>query len=553
VEEDWARAGNDEVNVAPNSPMPSKMWFGNVDEWLRKIENPSRTCERVELMPTLFKRNDLIPLPPKAVVTEKNGTKRAIWTDATGKRRKSQLSRAGDKIIIGESDRWFGKLRVGKSPHHRWKTVLLFTDKTASERELAKLQAREDQRAAGVITAEMEHAGKPLIGTSAKGEKIGHIPDYLAALKQVGVSDDHHRISTWTMDKLLELSGWARVADITADSLRTVMAKLTAAGYATNYVNKFTSRAKAFIQRMQENGRISSDPLAGVKRGNAAKGKKTRARRALLPEEAQVLLAAAPVGRRRIYLFAMLSGLRRGELKDLRWGDLRLTAPIPFIQLREEQTKNEKADALPLHHALIRILDEMGAGDENVLVFGVMPDMKSLARDLLNAGVATLCDDPTKGIKIGKGKYVNIADSRGRRTDFHAFRHTFKTWVDRTGCTEATSDALTRHGDKTVGDGYRHAELADMAEALASVPDPSPAEFGVTIATGTDDGARTIWRTTDGATIGIQAAAIGNTGAPCDGSEPYYNASVGGNRQETASIGHNLLNDNNLRPSTQVD
>src|SRR5271154_105341 len=107
-------------------------------------------------MATLFKRNELLPLPTGAVITEKDGTKLAIWTDVAGKRRKSPLSEKGDKIIVGQSAIWFGKVRVGKRGHHHWKTVSLFSDKTASERGLPKLQAIEDQPAAGCITPEME-------------------------------------------------------------------------------------------------------------------------------------------------------------------------------------------------------------------------------------------------------------------------------------------------------------------------------------------------------------------------------------------------------------
>ena len=46
-------------------------------------------------------------------------------------------------------------------------------------------------------------------------------------------------------------------------------------------MNKFTSRAKALVHWMQENRRLSLDPLVGVKRGNAKKAKKTRSRRAM--------------------------------------------------------------------------------------------------------------------------------------------------------------------------------------------------------------------------------------------------------------------------------
>jgi integrase len=376
-----------------------------------------------------------------------------------------------------ELSRYRGWVRKGSS---RFK-VTLFTDKKVSERELRRLQAvADDEIQSGASGRIRKQFARPV---------SEHVDDYLSALKMTGVSADHYRISKWMMAKLIELAGWSRMPDVSVDSLRAVVAKLNGAGYATNYVNKFISRAKAFVRWMYDNQRIGPDGLlTSVRRGNVAKGKKTRARRALHMDEARALLAASPEPRRQRYLFAMLSGLRRGELKDLRHGDLRLKAPIPFIQLREDQTKNQKADAIPLHPALVVLLDKIGLSADNSFVFRTVPDMKTMARDLLNAGVASLVDDSKMGIKISKDKYVNISDARGRRTDFHSLRHTFKTFLDATGCTEATSDALTRHGDKTVGDGYRHAELADMVDALRKIPDPSPLEVIAIAATGTDGG-----------------------------------------------------------------
>lgn len=56
------------------------------------------------------------------------------------------------------------------------------------------------------------------------------------------------------------------------------------------------------------------------------------------------------------------TGLRRGELRQLRWGDLHLAAPQPYVQLRAENTKNRKADVLPLHPDLAALLKAMMPG-----------------------------------------------------------------------------------------------------------------------------------------------------------------------------------------------
>jgi len=146
--------------------------------------------------------------------------------------------------------------------------------------------------------------------------------------------------------------------------------------------------------------------------------------------------------------------------------DLKINAPIPFIQLRSEWTKNGKNEVLPLHTALVIWLRGQITGDANRLVFDSIPDMKTVAKDLAAAGVATYTDDPKMGVAVGKGKYINIADGRGRRADFHALRHSFKCSLERARASHTTCKALMRHADSDITDGYSHARLGELAEAV---------------------------------------------------------------------------------------
>src|SRR5580698_4155518 len=130
------------------------------------------------------------------------------------------------------SSTYYGKVKVAP---RTWERVKLYSDKTASRRRLNELQRQAEQRDAGVVRIEMDQAGRPL---------AEHAADYLSALKLAGVAEDHHRIASWMLTRLIELTGWTRIADITADSLRAMLVKLSAEGKATNYLNKFISRGK---------------------------------------------------------------------------------------------------------------------------------------------------------------------------------------------------------------------------------------------------------------------------------------------------------------------
>jgi hypothetical protein len=220
---------------------------------------------------------------------------------------------------------WYGKIAVSTDKRIR---VKLFTDKTASERRLMELQREADQRASGVRTVAMDYA---MVSVDQ------HAKDYLESLRLEKRDTGTLRIGEWTLDKLIEWGKWHRISDVTADSMRNILTGLDRQGLTPSYQNKFIMRAKAFVHWLQREGRINADPLANLKRVDERNGRRTRARRALTDAESSALLLNSPEDRREKYAWAILAGLRRSELKELRWGDLRLNAPRPFIQLRPEQ------------------------------------------------------------------------------------------------------------------------------------------------------------------------------------------------------------------------
>ena len=77
------------------------------------------------------------------------------------------------------------------------------------------------------------------------------------------------------------------------------------------------------------------------------KGGKVKYRRALKSNEINRLLSTSEE-RMPLYLTALSTGLRRGELIELRWGDIILRGDDSFIKARETITKNKKSASLPL-------------------------------------------------------------------------------------------------------------------------------------------------------------------------------------------------------------
>lgn len=84
---------------------------------------------------------------------------------------------------------------------------------------------------------------------------------------------------------------------------------------------------------------LTQNPLKYVERVDT-RGK-AQFRRALSQDEVRRLLTAAPHFRAVVYLTAIYTGLRRNELNQLRWGDLHLDGPEPFVCAPASITKSK--------------------------------------------------------------------------------------------------------------------------------------------------------------------------------------------------------------------
>jgi hypothetical protein len=87
---------------------------------------------------------------------------------------------AGNVVARGELPHWYGRMKV----NGKWKWIKLFTDKRASQSRWGEIIREAEQKQAGVITAQMDAAQKPL---------SEHVKAYLDSLKRT-VSDEHYRM-----------------------------------------------------------------------------------------------------------------------------------------------------------------------------------------------------------------------------------------------------------------------------------------------------------------------------------------------------------------------
>lgn len=253
-------------------------------------------------------------------------------------------------------------------------------------------------------------------------------------------------------------------------------------------INEHVGTLKQFTKWAVLTSRLASDPLAATKKADASKLEKKRPRRALSPDEIGRLLSATldrplyelqtirfgkrrgqqvakvrptvatraiALGRDRVraYLLALWTGLRRSELRQLQWCDVRLDTIPAKLALRAKTTKSKQADGIALHpqiaNALRSAKPKSARASDRVL--RAVPCMKVLRADLAYAGVA----DKTESGRI----------------DLHAMRVSLGTFLASNGVPQRVAQAHLRHTDPRLTAGvYTDEALLPTAAAIAELP-----------------------------------------------------------------------------------
>ena len=348
-----------------------------------------------------------------------------------GKRIISRLYSA--KIRVG------GERRILQVPLH-------VSDKQVAQEKLRQLVQEREKELHGLIPAKT-------MRDAAQVSLTQHLNDFIADLKAKGRNRQYIAEFENRLELLIEQCGWRSLQDVTADSFvkwRSEHKK------AAKTLNEYLASVTGFMNWMNKQGRVAVNPLTVVQKSET-RGKEVRARRAYSDDEIQALLKVA--GKRCIvYQMAALTGIRHGELKALRWGDMDLGAEKPSVTVRASVSKNHKLACLPLHPDLVAELLQYRPVDAKAadLVFeGLMPRSRVFKDDLAAAGI-------TK------------TDSQGRVVDFHSLRHTFCTNLHRTGVPQREAMELMRHNDpRLTANTYADASLFSLRAAVAKLSFPA--------------------------------------------------------------------------------
>lgn len=314
-------------------------------------------------------------------------------------------------------------------------------DKQVALERLKKIAREKQQEAEGVIAPKNIREG-------AQKTISEHLADFTADRGAVGRDERYLYELKNRVLKVAAECGWEFVRDITPASFHAWRVEQK---QSDKTLNEYLISVKALLNWMERRERLQANPLKSVERCRTARAIKPRyARRALTDNEAARLLAVA--GRRRIvYLMAMLTGLRRSELRELVWGDVHLDCAQPRLVLRAVTTKNGKQAFIPLHLSLVvelKALRSARADGSDKVFAGLIPKMETFKSDMEKA-------------------QIPFVDERGLRADFHALRHTFCTNLHRANVSGRQAMQLMRHGTRKLTDmDYADEEQLGTFEAV---------------------------------------------------------------------------------------
>ncbi len=338
---------------------------------------------------------------------------------------------------------YYAKIRL--SGESRISVISLgVTDKQVAQEKLSQIIRDNEKESVGLLPSK-------LVREASQQRLTEHLKDYLLNLQTMGRDTKYIHGVRKQLEVLMAKCGWEFYKDITARSFETWRADQKK---AAKTLNEYLIAANAFLNWLKRRSKgMMQNPLEYVQKAQG-NGEATFRRRAFTQSQMQDLLAVAGE-RKAVYLTAVFTGLRRGELESLEWRDVHLDVERPFLAVRASTTKNHKSALIPLHGDVVQALRELRG--ESVVpvdrVFeGLIPTMSTFRKDLEAAGIL----------------YVNTDGERG---DFHSLRKTFQMLLTLNGALPRVAMELMRHSDmKLTTKTYTDAGMLPTGETVRNLP-----------------------------------------------------------------------------------
>lgn len=265
------------------------------------------------------------------------------------------------------------------------------------------------------------------------------------------ISVKHSRFIVNSITNISNDCNWQFIKDIDVKSYNEWRVKRSDLSPKTH--NEYLAIFNKFLNWLINNRYIEFNPLVSIKRLKQM-DIKTKYRRALTQDECNRFLIVSDK-RTPLYLTALYTGLRRGELLSLKWGDIILNGIDSFIRVRASTTKNKKSESLPLKIELAEELLKLrpfNFNDGDLVFSGLLHKSREFYNDLKKANIP-------------------LIDGLDRIVDFHSLRYTFCTNLALAGVNIRYAMKLMRHSDINLTIKiYTDAGLLDVRPSINLLP-----------------------------------------------------------------------------------
>jgi len=260
----------------------------------------------------------------------------------------------------------------------------------------------------------------------------------------------HGRKKT-SLDHFNKLYGDMIIGEIKLTDLEDYQMKRKKEGMSDKTVDLEIGDIKTMVNKAFYNDMVSGETLKAFKRTKNLMKRNANARdRILSPDELRAICEEAPAHVRNAVLIGYHSGMRRGEILQLRWPMLDLKART--ITLEAYMTKDNEKRIVPISDSLMETLKKIPRHihDDHVLIFRQKP------LDTLGKALKRACE--RAGVPYGRHTKNGFT--------FHDLRHTFNTNMRKAGVAESVIMAITGHSTREMFDRYNTVDLDDTRKAV---------------------------------------------------------------------------------------
>lgn len=307
-----------------------------------------------------------------------------------------------------------------------------------------------EQRAAMDVARRMQTVGVNAYRQGKRSLSDGLpelIEEHLEFLESVeGRGAEHLRKKRTQLTAPVAAGVFRKLKDVTKQSCEEWLDSLSC-GPKTR--NEYQTAWNVFLDWLVHKDRLDTNPIKDRIRRARVKPEHRQKRRGLTLDEVSALLSVA--GRRELlYLTAIGTGARLGELRQLLWSDVHEAATDPHVVLRAETTKNRKGRTQSISAELAGSLAAARPSATSPRVFRRMPSHHTVEKDLKAAGIDKRTEE---GV-----------------VSFHSLRHTFTTIVARQTKDPRLAQRLADHADITTTQRYLHTERDERAAVMREFP-----------------------------------------------------------------------------------